>query len=62
MNNGKHVPTPDEAKLAEAEAYLDKVKHGKHAFMGSSSWSDFIYARERVDELRNALARAKATP
>lgn len=56
----KPTPTPDDKAIAEAEAYLASVAHGKRAFMGSSAWNEFIYARQRVDDLR--AARAKAAP
>lgn len=54
----KHDPLATARVLADAEQYLAQVEHGRHAFLGSSAWCNFIHAQSRVDELRAAIAKA----
>ncbi len=52
--------TAAERRLEEAKARYERDKHGKDAFLGSSSWGLYVYARSELEEAEKAVAAERA--
>jgi hypothetical protein len=48
--------TKAKRRLQEAEASFERDKHGKNAFIGSSAWGNYAYARKELEDARAEVA------
>ena len=52
--------TEAQKRLQNAEAILERDKHGKDAFLGSSAWGYYVAAREALEAARAAVAAERS--